>query len=107
MTREQLGGLKASSIPIGTIDKKDIETLLSSADRVLKEPAFLFVINSLVDNQTQFIAKHADVDNPLQNYMGRFTINGICLVMEEFERLSGEFENLKQPKDLINSQDIL
>jgi len=107
MTREQLKSIETPVVEFDKKTKEEVRELLSSAERIFNEPAFTFVISSLIDKQTQYIAKYADVDNPLQNYMGRFTINGICLVQEEFERLKGEYLHLIQPKDSVNTDDIL
>jgi hypothetical protein len=107
MTREQLGSVQSVNVSFDKLEEKEKKELLASARRVFEEPAFGFVIHSLLEAQKDFIARYADVDNQLQNYMGRFTINGIALVDEEFERLRSEYLDIIKPGDRINKDDII
>lgn len=107
MTREQLGSITPEVIDFESLSKADQAVLLSSASRVFAEPAFKQVLSDLIGHQVNYIAKSADVDSQLQNYMGRFSINGIALVLEEFERLDNAYRDSLIPKDLINQEDII
>jgi len=107
MTREQLGSVRSVAVDFNKLTQDEQREMLASARRVYEEPSFGFVINTLLKAQTDYIARFADVDNHLQNYMGRFTINGIALVDEEFERLHSEYLDIIKPGDRINKEDII
>lgn len=98
MVREHLGGFDIAAVDIGesiteNMSAEEARELIFSAHRVFNESAFRKVLQFLIGKQIDVSVTKAETME--QVLMGRFTINGLHLVLEEFEQLASDYDQMK------------
>lgn len=104
MVRAQLKGLDVNVDFFASMQEDTKAEFLGSAHKVFTEPAFKRVMDVLKNRQIEFSMLQAEDWEGVK--FGRATINGIALVIEEFEELSAAYLETVQPKEKFDAQSI-
>jgi len=85
--------------------EKEKKEFISQASAVFNNPTFNKVIDNLLNSQAVKTITTSETERHLD--CGRFTINGIGLVLAEYERLEGLYKDLTKPKEEFDKREII
>ena len=104
LTRRNLGGVKVDA-PYLEFLKEEYDDFLKKAHEIWVNPVLKSVREHLSEAQVDYIVKEAQ--DVRQMDFARASLNGICLVWEEMERLNSLFEGLSRKEDEYDRTEIM
>lgn len=104
VTRRQLGSIDPNNVRyIKSMSEEEYMEHIGNIDRVYSNPSFKTELDGLLDAQIYFMGQESQ-DETFK--YGRGTVNGIALVRERFELLSGEYRKKSQPTGKVNPEEM-
>ena len=108
--REQLNGIEVVDIDndsqfFGIEDGKPLNNFLAEASQVHGLPAFKTTIEGLI--KSQIMTAMTESKNWEQVKFARGTINGMHLVLEQFQSLDNSFQDRIKPPEKFDKHDII
>lgn len=107
LIRHQLKGVTLDFVKSELeLSEKERKELQANAELLRVNPVFYKIIDYLINIQGNFSVREAQDATSI--FFGRATINGLCLLKEEVERLSNLHREATQPEDKnYNKHDLI
>ena len=98
-------GFKDLIIVVNKLYDENNPEFLASAHNAYDNGALKLIAEHLIDRQIQHSV--TDAEDWQRVLFNRATINGIQLIIEEFEALEAKYQELHQPPDSFNKHEVV